>query len=192
MTQSTLTKPETATSTPSDSHEIGISSLESIIFDGNDNGENGENAPLQATDSRYKLLIDEGVVEKISSLAAQKIDGIIDMKGSVFSMIQEGLGGNDRKKGVNADVMDENNAKVDLSVILEYGKSATDVFEQLKDVIAKDVNEMTGLNVVEMTVNVVDVMDEEEFNQKRGITSSNNSDDSKDDGASNKSDKSGK
>lgn len=192
MTQSTLTKPETATSTPSDSHEIDVSSLESIIFDGNDSGENGENAPLQATDSRYKLLIDEGVVEKISSLAAQKIDGIIDMKGSVFSMIQEGLGGNDRKKGVNADVMDENNAKVDLSVILEYGKSATDVFEQLKDVIAKDVNEMTGLNVVEMTVNVVDVMDEEEFNQKRGITSSNNSDDSKDGGASSKSDKSDK
>lgn len=192
MTQSTLTKPETATSAPSDSHEIDVSSLESIIFDGNDSGENGENAPLQATDSRYKLLIDEGVVEKISSLAAQKIDGIIDMKGSVFSMIQEGLGGNDRKKGVNADVMDENNAKVDLSVILEYGKSATDVFEQLKDVIAKDVNEMTGLNVVEMTVNVVDVMDEEEFNQKRGITSSNNSDDSKDGGASSKSDKSDK
>lgn len=192
MIQSTLTKPETATSAPSDSHEIDVSSLESIIFDGNDSGENGENAPLQATDSRYKLLIDEGVVEKISSLAAQKIDGIIDMKGSVFSMIQEGLGGNDRKKGVNADVMDENNAKVDLSVILEYGKSATDVFEQLKDVIAKDVNEMTGLNVVEMTVNVVDVMDEEEFNQKRGITSSNNSDDSKDGGASSKSDKSDK
>lgn len=191
MTQSTLIKPET-TSAPSDSHEIDVSSLESIIFDGNGSGENGENAPLQATDSRYKLLIDEGVVEKISSLAAQKIDGIIDMKGSVFSMIQEGLGGNDRKKGVNADVMDENNAKVDLSVILEYGKSATDVFEQLKDVIAKDVNEMTGLNVVEMTVNVVDVMDEEEFNQKRGITSSNSSDDNKSDGASNKSDKSDK
>lgn len=171
MTQSTLVKPETSTKASDSSQGIDVSSLESIIFDdSSNNAANGnDNHPMQAADPRYKLLIDEGVVEKISSLAAQKIDGVIDMKGSVFSMIQEGLGGNDRKKGVNADVMDENNAKVDLSVILEYGKSATDVFEQLKDVIDKDVNEMTGLNVVEMTVNVVDVMDEEEFNQRRGI-----------------------
>ena len=97
------------------------------------------------------------------------------------SMIQEGLGGNDRKKGVDADVVDENNAKVDLSIILEYGKSATDVFDQLKDVIAKDIKDMTGLNVIEMTVNVVDVMDQEEFNQKRG----NNDDDNAQDGSNN-------
>ena len=128
-----------------------------------------------------RLTIDENVVEKISSLAAQKVDGIIDMKGNVLSMIQEGLGGNDRKKGVDADVVDENNAKVDLSIILEYGKSATDVFDQLKDVIAKDIKDMTGLNVIEMTVNVVDVMDQEEFNQKRG----NNDDDNAQDGSNN-------
>ena len=109
------------------------------------------------------------------------MDGIIDMKGNVLSMIQEGLGGNDRKKGVDADVVDENNAKVDLSIILEYGKSATDVFDQLKDVIAKDIKDMTGLNVIEMTVNVVDVMDQEEFNQKRG----NNDDDNAQDGSNN-------
>ena len=64
--------------------------------------------------------------------------------------------------------MDDNNAKVDLSVILEYGKSATDVFDQIKDVVGGDLKDMTGLNLVEMTVNVVDVMTPEEFNQKNG------------------------
>ena len=172
MTQSTMTNP--STSTAYDPYEtIDTSSLESLSFD--------DDASSKSSEPQYKLTIDENVVEKISSLAAQKVDGIIDMKGNVLSMIQEGLGGNDRKKGVDADVVDENNAKVDLSIILEYGKSATDVFDQLKDVIAKDIKDMTGLNVVEMTVNVVDVMDQEEFNQKRG----NNNDDNAQDGSNN-------
>ena len=172
MTQSTMTNP--STSTAYDPYEtIDTSSLESLSFD--------DDANSKSSEPQYKLTIDENVVEKISSLAAQKVDGIIDMKGNVLSMIQEGLGGNDRKKGVDADVVDENNAKVDLSIILEYGKSATDVFDQLKDVIAKDIKDMTGLNVIEMTVNVVDVMDQEEFNQKRG----NNDDDNAQDGSNN-------
>ena len=172
MTQSTMTNP--STSTAYDPYEtIDTSSLESLSFD--------DDASSKSSEPQDKLTIDENVVEKISSLAAQKVDGIIDMKGNVLSMIQEGLGGNDRKKGVDADVVDENNAKVDLSIILEYGKSATDVFDQLKDVIAKDIKDMTGLNVIEMTVNVVDVMDQEEFNQKRG----NNDDDNAQDGSNN-------
>ena len=63
----------------------------------------------------YKLVINENVVEKISSLAAQKIDGIIDMKGNVLSRIQEGLGGADKTKGVDADIVDDAGAKLDLS-----------------------------------------------------------------------------
>lgn len=170
MTQSTMTKPATS-STYNPYSDMDADKKKS----------DAATADSVSAEPVYKLVIDENVVEKISSMAAQKIDGIIDMKGNVLSMIQEGLGGNDRKKGVDADVVDENNAKVDLSIILEYGKSATDVFDQLKDVIAKDIKDMTGLNVIEMTVNVVDVMDQEEFNQKRG----NNDDDNAQDGSNN-------
>ena len=63
--------------------------------------------------------------------------------------------------------MDDESAKVELSVILEYGKSATEVFEELKKVITDDIKKMTGLTVTDMTVNIVDVMDKEEFDQKR-------------------------
>lgn len=111
-----------------------------------------------AREPRYTLTIDEGVVEKISSLAAQKIDGIVDMKGSVFSMIQEGLGGSADKKGVDADV-DDGTATVELSIILEYGKSAIEVFDAIKESVASQVHDMTGLDVIELTVNVVDVAD---------------------------------
>ncbi|WP_206214499.1 Asp23/Gls24 family envelope stress response protein [Adlercreutzia sp. ZJ242] len=111
-----------------------------------------------AREPKYTLTIDEGVVEKISSLAAQKVDGIVDMKGSVFSMIQEGLGGSADKKGVDADV-DDGTATVELSIILEYGRSAIEVFDAIKETVVSQVHDMTGLEVVELTVNVVDVAD---------------------------------
>lgn len=119
----------------------------------------------------YKLIIDDNVVEKISSLSVQKVDGIIDMKGSLLSSIQEGLGSSSRTKGVTADVLDEESTRIEFNVILEYGKSAPQAFEQIKSIIAKDLKDMTGLGIVEMTVNVVDVMTKEEYDQKRGYTS---------------------
>ena len=165
MTQSTMTNP--STSTAYDPYEtIDTSSLESLSFD--------DDASSKSSEPQYKLTIDENVVEKISSKSAQKIDGIIDMKGNLLSRVQEGLGGDDKTKGVDADVVDEQNAKVDLDIILEYGKSAVDVFDQIKDVVGKDIKDMTGLNVIEMTVNVVDVMTPDEYADKNG---SNNNDD---------------
>ena len=89
----------------------------------------------------YKLVIDENVVEKISSMAAQKIDGIIDMKGNVLSRIQEGLGGADKTKGVDADIVDDTNAKINLDVIMEYGKSAPEIFDDIKKVVGGDLND---------------------------------------------------
>ena len=116
---------------------------------------------------RYILSISENVVEKISSLAARKVGGIVDMKGNVFSMIQETFGANVKSKGVNADVVDNGEAHVELSIIIEYGKSAVEVFEGLKKVISEDVSHMTGLNISQLTVNVVDVMNDQEIAEKR-------------------------
>ena len=47
------------------------------------------------------------------------------------------------------------------------------MFDQIKKVVGQDIKDMTGLNVIEMTVNVVDVMTQDEYDQKNG----NNTDD---------------
>lgn len=133
-------------------------------------------ADTPAIEARYKLVIDENVVEKISAKAAQQVDGIIDMKGNLLARVQEGLGGEAQTKGVAADVIDERKVSVDLDIILEYGKSATDVFDHIKDTVGKDIKEMTGLDVVEMTVNVVDVMTADEYADKNRSTSDDSDD----------------
>lgn len=126
--------------------------------------------PAEANEPVYKLTISENVVEKISAKAVQKVDGIVAMKGGLFSTIQEGLGGSSETKGVSADLLDDNSVSVDLDVILEYGKSAVDIFESIKGIVVEDVESMTGLRVSELVVNVVDVMSQEEYNKKRKKT----------------------
>ena len=161
MTQSTMTKPATS-STYNPYSDMDADKKKS----------DAATADSVSAEPVYKLVIDENVVEKISSMAAQKIDGIIDMKGNVLSRIQEGLGGADKTKGGDADIVD---------VIMEYGKSAPEIFDDIKNVVGGDLKDMTGLNVVEMTVNVVDVMTPEEYAQKNG----SNSDDGQQDDSAN-------
>ena len=160
MSQATMTKPSTSSTSSYDPY-ASMPSTDSAAS-------SVDSAPAEP---QYKLIIDENVVEKISSKAAQKIDGIIDMKGNLLSRVQEGLGGNDKTKGVDADVVDDKNAKLSLDIVLEYGKSATDVFDQIKKVVGDDIKDMTGLNVIEMTVNVVDVMTQDEYDEKNGNSS---------------------
>lgn len=123
--------------------------------------------PTTKNEPVYKLTISENVVEKISAKAVQKVDGIVAMKGGLFSTIQEGLGGSSETKGVSADLLDDNTVSVDLDVILEYGKSAVEIFDNIKGIVVKDVESMTGLRVSELVVNVVDVMSQEEYDKKR-------------------------
>lgn len=113
------------------------------------------------------LVIDEGVVEKIAFLATNDLDGIVEMKGNVLSMIQEGFGGNDRRKGTDADI-DEGGAAISLSLVLKYGTSAIDLFDKIRDIVTKNIKDMTGLEVRALTINVVDVMDDDEIAERNG------------------------
>lgn len=160
----------TAPATAADKISDAVGTLAANISEGmpgNDADSDDKAAGSRPRDPRYILTIDDGVVEKISSLAAQKADGIIDMKGSVLSMIQEGLGAADDTKGVNADV-DDGTVTVELSIILEYGKSALEVFEAIKESVTSQVRDMTGLEVSELTVNVVDVAERATWEEEHG------------------------
>ncbi len=130
-----------------------------------DNKQDDASDDQHESDCDCNLIIDEGVVEKIAFLAANKISGIVDMKGNVFSMIQEGLGGNDRTKGTEADIED-GDTTIELSVILKYGTSAVDVFNEIRKIVSKDIRAMTGLEVSSLTVNIVDVMDDDEIRER--------------------------
>ncbi|HAQ6217992.1 TPA: Asp23/Gls24 family envelope stress response protein [Enterococcus faecium] len=52
---------------------------------------------------------------------------------------------------------------VDMDVIVEYGKDIEKIFEEMQEVIGKEVKNMTHLEVIEVNANVVDIKTKEEF-----------------------------
>ena len=123
-----------------------------------------------------KLSIADKVVAKISRIAVNRVDGILDMKASFFDSVSSVFQSSTEQDTSGVDVeVGEKEAKVNMQIILEYGKSAPRIFEQIKKVVRENVKEMTGLNVITVNVDVVDVMTREEYKAKKS-----DSDDKKD------------
>lgn len=112
-----------------------------------------------------KLTFDNSVIEKIASIASSEVEGVLDLQGGVFTGFQERFGSGDLTKGVDANV-GEKEAALDIEIIVEYGKSAPKIFDKIKQIVSQQVNLMTGLDVVEVNVNVKDVMTRKEYEQK--------------------------
>lgn len=109
------------------------------------------------------LIIDDGVIEKITCVVTRQIDGILDMKGSLMSGLASSFGGKSAK-GVTASV-EGAAASIEIKAILEYGASAPDIFEQIKTAVRREVKNMTGLDVKDIQFRIVDVMTQEEFDR---------------------------
>lgn len=114
-------------------------------------------------DDGSTLVIDSDVVEKIVAIACRSVDGILQMKGNLISSIQEGFGGTDITKGVQVEMVGDDACTVSVSIIMEYGKSARKIFEELHDRITEKIGSMTGLAVKSVNVRVVNVMTREEL-----------------------------
>ena len=90
------------------------------------------------------LSIDGGVVEKIVAMTAREVDGVLQLKGNLINSLP-GLRGSDTTKGVSVEMSGDDACTVNIAVILEYGKSAPRVFQELHDKVAGAIETMTNV-----------------------------------------------
>ena len=119
--------------------------------------EQSSSSPLQT--ERGNTTISDSVVTKIAGIAAQEVDGI--RMGSGASQAVGGIlgsitGGGSQTQGVSVEVGQEE-AAIDLTLTVEYGKSIPQLAEAVRRNVANRVESLVGLRVTEVNVAVNNV-----------------------------------
>ena len=113
------------------------------------------------------LTFENRVLEKIAFYTVQNIEGILELKGNFTSGIMNFFSnGEDETKGVSAEV-GKKEVALDLEVIAEYGKDIPAAFDKVTKAVKENVQQMTGLTVVEVNMNVNDVMTRADYQQQQ-------------------------
>ena len=121
-------------------------------------------------ESEDSLTFSNGVIEKIVAIAMRSVPGVVGMKGGLINRIQDAFGATDARKGVSVEVTPESAVKVNVSVFIEYGAYAPQVFEDVKKAIVKQVTGMTGLAVAGVNLRIEDVLTPEEVAARNSET----------------------
>ena len=115
--------------------------------------------PLQT--ERGVTTIDENVVAKIAGMATREVPGVYDMGNAVrraFSAVTDRIpnaqtnvaGGVSVQKG-------ETQAVIEITIVIEYGVSIVEVSNAIRRNVIEQLEGTTGLEVVEVNINVTDV-----------------------------------
>ena len=109
-----------------------------------------------------KITVAQSVVQKIAGIACREISGVHAMgvtTSRAFGAVREripGSSGPNIAQGVGVEV-GETQAAIDLDIVVEYGVSIADLGRSIQRNVRQAVERMTGLEVVEVNINVDDL-----------------------------------
>ncbi len=131
---------------------------------------------VRAVATNSALVSDQGtttiadtVVQKIAGLAAREVRGVHNLGGGAsraFGAFRDRIPGASSSVGQGVTVeVGETQTAVDLELVVEYGVSIADLARAVRRNVITAIEQMTGLEVVEVNINVNDVFIEEDEEQ---------------------------
>jgi uncharacterized alkaline shock family protein YloU len=121
---------------------------------------------------RGATTISDAVVSKVAGIAALEVEGI-EMGGATSRTVGGFLdswtdswtgSGGPQARGVSVEV-GEQEAAIELSMAVEYGKAIPQISEAVRNNVINRVENLVGLNVVEVNITVNDILLPEELAQ---------------------------
>lgn len=108
-----------------------------------------------------KIKISEDVVATIAGIAATEVECLASMSGGFVDGIAGMLGKKSLSKGIKVDIK-ENDVAIELSLTMQYGCKIHEVAGSIQEKVRNSVQDMTGMNVTAVNVNVVGISLEKE------------------------------
>ncbi|HIR28711.1 MAG TPA: Asp23/Gls24 family envelope stress response protein [Candidatus Choladousia intestinigallinarum] len=103
-----------------------------------------------------EVRIADEVVAIIAGLAASEVEGVASMAGNVTRDLISKLGMKSLSKGVKI-TMDERTVHVALAINIRYGYNVPTTCQQIQEKVKTAIETMTGLDVAEVNVKIVNV-----------------------------------
>lgn len=123
-------------------------------------------ATITKTDLTRKLTFENGVIEKIAGLVCRNVDGILSLDGGMISELTDRFSKTtDPTKGIDAEV-GEKQVALDMEATIEYGADARQIFDEICTKTQRAIKNYTGLDVVEINLNINDVLTKKEWEQQ--------------------------
>lgn len=132
-------------------------------------GEEAGNAPAEREPKRHDALhtdrgdttIEETVVQKLAGMATREVPGVYAMGSPgrrAFNAFAERIPGSQTNVSGGVTVeKGERQTAIDVSIVVEYGISIVDVSQGIRRNVIQSVEHATGLEVLEVNINVTDV-----------------------------------
>ncbi|WP_099469066.1 Asp23/Gls24 family envelope stress response protein [Konateibacter massiliensis] len=111
---------------------------------------------IQANSTIGEVQIADEVVAIIAGLAATEVEGVASMAGNITNELISKLGMKNLSKGVRVEVIDDT-VTVELALNLDYGYSIPKTSEVVQEKVKTAIENMTGLNVMEVNIRIAGV-----------------------------------
>lgn len=116
-------------------------------------------AQKPSTDNVGKTTIDDAVVAKVVGIATRDVAGVYALGGGAaraIGAIRDAVGNTDLTQGVSVEV-GEKQVAVDITMVVDYPKPLKSVAEDVRSAVYSAVEELVGLDVVEVNITISDI-----------------------------------
>jgi uncharacterized alkaline shock family protein YloU len=108
-----------------------------------------------------RMKIADEVIATVAGIAASEVENVTSMSEGIVNGIASMLGRKNLSSGVKVEVS-EKEAAIEVSLIVEYGCKIHEVAKNIQKKVREAVEATTGLQVVEVVVNILGVNVEKE------------------------------
>jgi uncharacterized alkaline shock family protein YloU len=102
------------------------------------------------------IRIADEVVATVAGIAAAEVEGVASLSGGWSTDLVERLGKKNMGKGIKVEVQDDS-TNIDISIITKFGYPIPKIAETVQQEVKQAVENMTGLTVKAVNVNIVAV-----------------------------------